>query len=375
VLSRLAEPGDEALAAQVAQLGPQEVLDRLAAGRLHHPRAAGWSVRLAGVDVERDLDRGARVGARWVTPEDAEWPTQVADLATLRGSDRPDHAAPLGLWVRGPLNLREVAAQAVAVVGSRAASQYGVHVAQGLGYELAAAGHTVLSGAAYGIDAAAHAGALAADGPTVAVLACGIDEVYPRGNAALVARVAASGAVVTEMAPGAAPTRLRFLRRNRLIATLSVATVVVEADLRSGALNTARLASQLLRQVGAVPGPVTSATSAGAHRLIREGQAVLVRDAADVVELVSPMGVGLRTEPSGQASLFDDLDPLARRVVEALPVRAAAHPQTIARVAGLDLPTVQTMLTRLELSGLAERGVDGWRARRVPSEPHAPRHA
>jgi len=363
-LSRLTEPGDDALASLVDQLGAVGVFDRLRSGHLAHPSAAAWSVRLAGLDVDRDLERAQRVGARWVVPGDPEWPAQLDDLALLREAGRPDHAVPLGLWVRGPARLAEIAPNAVAVVGSRAATHYGLHVARGIGYDLAAAGHPVLSGAAYGIDAAAHAGALAGEGPTVAVLACGIDEVYPRGNAALVERVGEHGAVVTEMAPGAAPTRLRFLRRNRLIAALTGATVVVEADLRSGALNTARLASLLLRHLAAVPGPVTSATSAGCHRLIREELSVLVRDAADVIELVSPVGTGLRVEPTGPATLFDTLDPAARRVAEALPARAPAHPQALARVAGLDLPTVQAALTRLEIAGLARREVGGWRSAR-----------
>lgn len=371
-LSRLSEPGDDDLASLVERQGAVEVFDRLRAGHLPHPRAEAWSVRLSSLDVERDLERAHRVGARWLVPGDEEWPAQLGDLARLGEAGRPDHAPPLGLWVRGPLRLSDAAPHAVAVVGSRAASHYGVHVARGIGYDLAAAGHPVLSGAAYGIDASAHDGALAADGPTVAVLACGIDEVYPRGNASLVARIGEHGAVVTEMAPGAAPTRLRFLRRNRLIAALSGATVVVEADLRSGALNTARLASVLLRHVAAVPGPVTSATSAGCHRLIRDEQSVLVRDAADVVELVSPVGTGIRDEPRGPVTLFDALDPAARRVVEALPARAVTDPQTLARVAGLDLATVQAALTRLEIAGLAQREVGGWRAFRPPAPDGSP---
>lgn len=362
-LSRLAEPGDDRLADLIEVMGVVEVFDRLRRGRLVHACAASWSARLSTLDVHRDAERGHAVGARWVIPGDPEWPTQLDDLAVLRSAGRSDHATPMGLWVRGAASLRTVALTGVSVVGSRAASQYGLHVARGLGYDLAAAGYTVLSGAAYGIDAAAHAGALAGGGPTVAVLACGIDEVYPRGNAALVGEIAEHGAVVTEMAPGSAPTRLRFLRRNRLIAALTAATVVVEADLRSGALNTARLAGLLLRHTGAVPGPVTSATSAGCHRLVREERAILVRDAADILELVAPVGQQVLIESRGPTTILDDLDPVARRVAEALPVRSPTHVQAVARVAGLDLPSVQAALTRLEIAGLAERLVGGWRRR------------
>ena len=147
----------------------------------------------------------------------------------------------------------------------------------------------MISGAAYGIDAAAHHGAFVAGGATVAVLACGVDHAYPRGHADLLASIAAHGAVISEYPPGQLPQQRRFLARNRLIAALTMGTVVVEAGRRSGALNAARHARELRRPVMAVPGPVTSSTSGGCHQLIRDGQATCVTCAEDVITDVSPV--------------------------------------------------------------------------------------
>src|SRR6201995_1311084 len=159
-----------------------------------------------------------------------------------------------------------------------------------MGAALAARGRPVVSGAAYGIDACAHQGPLAADGVTIAVLACGVDRAYPPGHHDLLASIAAQGVIVSEWPPGRAPNRLRFLIRNRVIGALTRGTVVVEAGLRSGALNTARHTRDLHRPVMAVPGPVTSETSAGCHKIIREWGAVCVNGAPDVLELRPPLG-------------------------------------------------------------------------------------
>ncbi len=241
-----------------------------------------WIPRL-DVDPRTVLLAARRIGAAPVVPGDPGWPTRLSDLGAT---------APLCLWVRGGTDLAATVHRSVAVVGARAASEYGERVAEDLACELALAGVTVVSGGAYGIDAAAHRGALAphpGDGcaRTVALLAGGPDRLTPAGNAALLRRVLdAGGLVVAESPPGRPPSRSRFLLRNRLIAALTQATVVVEAGWRSGALNTAQHAIALLRPVGAVPGPVTSAASAGCHRLLRDGAAVCVTDAAEVLDLL-----------------------------------------------------------------------------------------
>ena len=208
-------------------------------------------------------------------PGDAEWPEALARL------DHVDAVSglggqPLGLWVRGPLRLDQVAAGGVAIVGSRSATTYGTAVAGDLAAAVATEGRTVVSGAAFGIDQAAHRGALGVGGPTVAVLACGVDRAYPSAHRPLLDHLAQHGAVVSELRPGLPPTRVRFLARNRVIAALSGGTVVVEAAVRSGALNTATWATRLGRVLMGVPGPVTSAPSEGVHELLRTGAAALV---------------------------------------------------------------------------------------------------
>ena len=227
-------------------------------------------------------------------PEDPAWPHGALAACTLSGVAAL--APPVALWVRGPRSAHELSDRAVAVVGARAATGYGTHLAGEFGAGLAAAGTTVVSGAAIGIDGAAHRGALAADGATVAVLACGVDRAYPAGHATLLQRIAATGLVVSEYPPGSVPARHRFLVRNRLIAALGGGTVVVEAALRSGAQRTAIDTETLGRLVMAVPGPVTSGPSAGCHQLIRDG-ALLVTSVGDVLEAVGRLGVDLAPEP------------------------------------------------------------------------------
>lgn len=356
--SRLVEPGDPAAGALVSRLGPVAALDWLLtvdvpAGNPPWARAvARWRPRLAGLDVRRELDVLHRLGGRLVVPGDAEWPPLLADLG---------ETAPFALWVRGAAR---IGGSTVALVGARAATAYGERVAADLAVGLAERDVVVLSGGAYGIDAAAHQGALAADGTTVAVLAGGVDRLYPAGNTALLDRIIATGAVLAEVPPGCAPSRSRFLMRNRLIAALAAATVIVEAAWRSGALSTAAHAARLLRPVGAVPGPVTSMTSAGCHRLLREGGAVCVTDAAEVLELAGPVGAHLPGDPVGQPGLLDDLDPVEARVLDALPARAAVPVPNIARTAGLAEAEVRAALGRLELAGRAARGGSAWRRRR-----------
>ncbi|MGH8839045.1 MAG: DNA-processing protein DprA, partial [Jiangellaceae bacterium] len=259
-LSALVEPGTgAAIVAEVGRHGAAVVLAALQSGSRTLDRDARIERRAGAVDGAALLGHAVVAGARFVCPGDAEWPAgfETLDLALEAGS-RAAGPPPLGLWIRGETDLATATRRSVAVVGSRAATEYGVRVAADLASDLATAGWTVVSGAAYGIDAAAHRGALAVGGPTVAVLACGVDVVYPRGHAALLHRVAGEGLVVSELPPASTPTRARFLARNRLIAAMTCGTVVVEAAPRSGALNTATWASDQGRAVLAVPGPVTS---------------------------------------------------------------------------------------------------------------------
>ena len=212
-----------------------------------------------------------------LTPDHRGWPRQLDDL---------DEERPRQLWVSGMADVRLLALRSVGIVGARNATSYGLDVAGRLAAELTASGWTVVSGAAFGIDSAAHRGALAAGGPTVAVTAGGVDVPQPRAHTALFARISESGAVCSEAAPGTTPQPYSFLRRNRLIAALTRATVVVEAAARSGALNTAEWAETLGRPVLALPGSVTSPMSVGTHRLIRGGAARLVTDVADILSIL-----------------------------------------------------------------------------------------
>jgi DNA processing protein len=345
--SRLAEPGDAEAQQLVDAEGAVPALAQVLAG--HGPERL--RVRLPDLDPVRDLATLHRLGGRLVIPGDPEWPTGLEALG-------PE--APFCLWVRGPLNLAAATECAAAVVGSRAATPYGERVAGELADGCANRAITVVSGAAYGIDGAAHRGALAAEGPTIAVLACGVERAYPRGHEQLIERIIRSGAVVSESPPGASPTRWRFIERNRLIAGLARVTVVVEAGHRSGAMGTAARAEKLSLPVAAVPGPVSSPMSYGCHRLLRNG-AVCVTSAAELAELAGQMGQYLPGLEPRPAAIHDGLDQGDLRVFDALPLRKAAGLPSLSRTAGLEPDAVLAALGRLELRRLAEREGGGWR--------------
>jgi DNA processing protein len=351
-LTRLVEPDDPGLGVLVESVGAEQVLARIQAGTLDSPRLASYRARLPDLDVAADLARAAQFGARLVTPGATEWPCAVDDWGP-RG--------PMALWVSGTGDLADCARRAVAVVGARACTDYGEHVSAELAAGLGDRGWTVISGAAFGIDAAAHRGALSVAGGTVAVLACGVDVVYPSAHHRLLADIRAGGVVVSELPPGARPTKTRFLGRNRIIAALGRGTVVVEAAHRSGAFNTAGHAAELSRALMAVPGPVTSTMSAGCHTLIQTMNADLVTDAADVIDLVGTLGRDAAPERRGETRPHDGLDDACLRVLDALPVRQFAGPASVARVAGLDVPTVLRGLAVLAVRGLAEGRQGGWR--------------
>lgn len=411
-LSRVAEPPAPALAWLVAVTGPVEAAARVRRGAVSEEVAKETAARRHVERAAEDLAVAQACGARIVTPEHGEWPhwafvaldnvafgharqaAAAEDAArpedASRGGTRPagadpggpghagaigagigptrsDLAPPLALWVRGPGNAAELCDQSAALVGARAATGYGQHIASELGAGLATASFTVVSGAAIGIDGAAHRGALAVGGPTVAVLACGSDRSYPAAHEALLERIAATGLVVSEYPPASVPARHRFLVRNRLIAALAGGTVVVEAALRSGAQRTAADAQALGRPVMAVPGPVTSGQSAGCHRLIREG-AVLVTRIEEVLEEVGRIGVHLAAEPVGSpVRPTDGLGPAAVLVHDALPARAARGVAWLAMEAGLPPGAVRAALAELSGRGLVEHGCGRWQRTIAPS--------
>ncbi|MDP9822597.1 DNA-processing protein DprA [Nocardioides massiliensis] len=358
-LSRLTEPGRRNLAQAVAQHGAVLVLEEIRSESDVLGNRSDLADRLRGLDARAELDRAAEQGIRFVIPGDDEWPSAVDGLNDC-GQVDGSGGAPLGLWARGPLRLDEVAIQAVAVVGSRSATTYGTTVAGDLSARMAHEGWTVVSGGAFGIDQAAHRGALA-EGRTAVVLACGVDRAYPIAHQRLLGFVAEHGVIVSELPPGCTVTRGRFLTRNRVIAALSSGTVVIEAALRSGAINTASWTNELGRPLMAVPGPVTSAASAGAHQLIRNRGAVLVTRGEEVLELLAPMGSRTLDEPRGAESPRDWLDPIEKRVLDALPVRRPAGLASLASTAGLARPRVRRSLAVLEEAGFAEASEDGWR--------------
>ncbi|WP_214407907.1 DNA-processing protein DprA [Pseudonocardia lacus] len=357
-LSRVAEPPAGALAALVAEVGPVEAADRVRTGHVDQRVAAETSARRDVHRVAADLAAAAAAGLRLVTPEHAEWPAEAFTAFAPHGPG--GLIAPLALWVRGRGRLDLLCERAVALVGSRAATRYGTQMAAELASGVAERGWTVVSGAAIGIDGAAHRGALAVGGPTVAVLACGADRAYPAAHQGLLERILDTGAVVSEYPPGCVPGRHRFLVRNRLIAGLTAGTVVVEAGLRSGAQRTAADATALGRDVLAVPGPVTSSVSAGCHRLIREG-AVLVTRADEVLEAVGRIGADLAAPPGvGHDRATDGLSTVAALVHDALPARAAREAAWLALEAGVPVGAVRAALVELERRGLVQHFDGRW---------------
>ncbi|MFR9674594.1 DNA-processing protein DprA [Streptomyces sp. TR06-5] len=368
-LTRIAEPGDPAVGELLATLGPDELVRRL---ERHDARPEGtpphrWDglrERARRALPETDLGAAAAVGARFVCPGDAEWPRQLDDLGAAR---------PYGLWVRGTPSLRLWAVRSVAVVGARACTDYGAHVAAGLGSGLAARGWTVVSGAAYGVDGAAHRGALSGAGATIGILACGVDTAYPAGHTELIRRIAEQGLLVAELPPGQHPSRSRFVLRNRVIAALTRGTVVIEARSRSGSLVTAHRARDLGRLVMGVPGPVTSGLSAGVHHLLRQ-DGVLVTNPDEVVEMVGVMGE-LAPERRGPVLPRDLLPPETARVLEALPARGALDLGQLAVAAGMAPDRVRARLHELRALGHVEAVGGRWMLGPRPDRGPQPRRA
>ncbi len=355
-LGYLVEPGNRELGLLVRRIGPVDALRRLRAGQAPPGLVDAVVPRLATVDPDRlaetALERADRLGARILTPDGAEWPHQLEDLVQI-SRDVPDPVdrdtfPPLCVWVRGPLPLAPSCVQAVSVVGSRASTEYGNHVAGEIAFALAQRGWTVVSGGAYGIDAAAHRGALAGDGRTVAVLACGIDRIYPLAHGALFERIAGSGLLLSEWPPGSDPHRRRFLVRNRVIAASTLGTVMVEASARSGARFTLNRARALGRAPLVVPGPVTSAMSVGCHDALREEQTILVAGVDHVIEAVGRIGTDLAPPPRAERTARDQLTPLQGQVLDGVRPRKLLSAEQIAAAAGVSARQARRVLPELE---------------------------
>jgi len=378
-LSALVEPGNRELGELVRRVGAATAVERIRAGKVSIQLAGAIAARLGGPPDppavrafgERLLAEATRLGVRLVCPADDEWPVQVQDLVRI---SRPntgnrldvDTDPPLALWVRGPHRLDEALARSVAVVGARAASEYGAYVATDLAHGLAERGWTVVSGGALGIDGAAHRAALAAGGRTVAVLACGMDRPYPVSHTNLFEQIGEQGLVVSEWPPDSPPYRLRFLIRNRVIAAASAGTVMVEAAIRSGARQTLGRARLLGRPALVVPGPVTSAMSVGCHEELRKEGSRAVASVAHVIEEVGRIGADLAPLLEHPARPHDHLDPLAQQVLDAVSARRFCSAEHIAAAAGVSGRDARRSLPLLVATGHVVTAEGGYRLARVP---------
>lgn len=368
----ISEPGDRVAAKVIAAVGAEKALGSLIddrdGGMLRHALAdAGvefdetevsdavkrWVPRISKADALLAFRQAARFGVSLLVPGDAEWPAGFADLG--------DHT-PHALWLRGHRQALTALDRSIAIVGARAATGYGEHVTIEGASGLVDRGHAIVSGAAYGIDGAAHRAALASRGTTIAFLAGGLDRFYPSGHDALLGRIVDHGAAVSEVPCGVAPTKWRFLQRNRLIAAAARATVVVEAGSRSGSLNTAGHAAALGRPLGAVPGPVTSSASAGCHRLLREYDAVCVTTADEMAELAPIDHAAVVDERLSERPDVAPVDPTGTRIriLDALAPRSPRAVEKIAAISGLAIDRVRAELGLLALEGLVRERTGGW---------------
>ena len=360
-LAHCVEPADAVVGRLVERAGPVEVVDRIRRGGVGTRLGEGLAARLSAAHTEAALSRADAIGARIVTRVDREWPRQLDDLGV---------SAPFAIWALGAADLRLALLRSVAIVGARACTGYGELVARTWSASLAECSWTVASGGAFGIDAAAHRGALAADGVTICILAGGVDMPYPRAHEALLARIADEGLLVSESPLGVEVRRQRFLSRNRLIAALTRATVVVEAAERSGTMATARAATEMARPLMAVPGPVTSPASAGCHRMVADGEAALVTSAEDIMGLLD-LGRGEAPSRSWSRAARDALTAPERRVLDAFPARTPVSADRLVASCGLPAEAVWAAIGVLESSGWIRADTLGWRLDRR-AEPSAP---
>jgi DNA processing protein len=368
----------------VSEVGPVEAMRLMRSGETAGTVSVLAEARRRHDRAADDLAEARRIGARLVTPEDREWPDEaLRAMQVAYDRERPDRrragssadtvelTPPLALWALGAPSLDAAFARAVSVVGSRSATPYGSSVAGTFAHALVGRNWAVVSGGAFGIDAAAHRGALAGAGLTVSIVAGGLSHPYPRAHESLFARIARDGLMVSEFPPDATPQRHRFLVRNRLVAGLAAGVVVVEAGLRSGSLATARQALRMGRVVMGVPGPVTSHESAGVHELLRsEPEAMLVTRPVEVIEAVGAFGDDLGDRQQAPSDPRDRLEPLARQVLDGLPVVGVASADRIAVTCGVPALDVLRCLPGLELKGFVEATPAGWQLTSAARTPH-----
>lgn len=309
----------------------------------HNDARQRWSGRLKLQDFSNALDLAIRVRAQLITVSNSYWPTQLDDLQL---------ASPHCLWLRSRTELSLLNQNQISIVGSRISTSYGDWVASEIVADASTKGMNIVSGGAYGIDAISHRAALANNNSTIAFMAGGIDRLYPSGNQNLLERIIENGAVIAEQAPGAMPTKWRFLQRNRLIAAMGQATIVIEAGARSGALNTVTHAQELGRAVGVVPGPITSQASAGCNQLIAKGMVTPICAITDAAALA------LKGEDWFQAE-FEGLGAFETRALDAMTAKAKPEDK-IASDAGLSNRELSIALGQLALLGFVEKRERGW---------------
>ncbi|MFV0427877.1 MAG: DNA-processing protein DprA [Arachnia sp.] len=351
-LAALHPMGSRQLGSLIAEYGARQVwADVRSMGE-----STAWGRRARGIDIAALRAATKACGARFQIPGDEGWPERLDDLD--RGLLAERGASPVGVWVRGTLPR----GRAVGIVGARASSAYGEHAASHFAYDLAVAGRTIVSGMAFGIDAAAHRGTLTAGRPTVAVLANAVDTPYPAAHAGLLRQILQSGAALSEAPPGTAPRKAAFLARNRLIAALCDAVVIVEGAARSGARNTVAWAASLGRPVLAVPGPITSSLSTTPHRLIRDGEATLVASAAEVNALIGPLDGHAELPLRGPEVPLDRLRPPLVAVREAIGAREQVSSAELSQRTGLSVMECLAAAEELvELGWLVAAEPAGWR--------------
>ena len=341
IISIAGEPGDERVGQAVAEYGAAIAVERWKSGLGADAMCKSVDRVLNSRQIEQAVKSLNSVRGRFITPADAEWPASLDDL---------DTAAPVGLWCTGAGSLSEITNRSLAVVGARSATAYGQRIAHEIGVQAAKENVGVISGAAYGIDAAAHRGSLVGQGKTVAVLACGVDVAYPVSHRGLLSSITDSGVVVSEAPPGAKPHKHRFLIRNRLIAALSQSTVVVEAALRSGSLSTSNWAHVLNRQIWGIPGPITSATSAGVHAAIRDNMMKIATSTDDIFQDFKSPALPI------QLGLLDGA------IVGLLSERPrSSHELAMHFGAEVDFHDLQAALSLLEVRKLISLSNQGWK--------------
>lgn len=349
-LAHVVEPADPAITTLVDRVGPGDALDLIATGRVPVRHAKALQGRWRELDLDRELDRARRGSIRIIERGGEDWPEALDDLGSAR---------PFALWARGAADPGVLLQKSVAMVGTRDPSSYGQHIARTWAAGLVDTGYSIVSGGAFGIDAAAHRAVLDVGGRTMCVLASGVDVAYPSAHAPLFERIAQSGLVISEAPLGFGARRQRFLTRNRLIAALTSATIVVEAAHRSGTTSTAHAAARLARLVFAVPGPVTSVVSAGCHRLISEQVAMLAASLGDVLQTMSPLGATVL--PEAPRDPRDALTTAQATVLDAIPARDAMPFEALVTTAGLDVTETALALAALQRLGFVAAAADGWR--------------